>query len=132
MKAREDKAVLTEPRCPFCRELFRRPRDIETELGYFLGGLCSCGAVYACDPTGRNLGEAFVDALTYACGEDWSLAWSLSPDEDYEQRILSYNLELHTLSPKWSRFHRGASKGRLLFLRLKEGRGATAATGQDG
>jgi len=100
MKNREDKKVLNEPRCPFCRKLFDSPHDVATELGFFYGGICECGAVYACDPTGHNPGEAFVDALTYACGEDWSMAWSLVPDKDYQQIALSYDVKTHTVSPK--------------------------------
>ncbi|HEB76233.1 MAG TPA: hypothetical protein ENJ04_07775 [Nitrospirae bacterium] len=122
MREREDKSVLTEPRCPFCRELFERPHDVTTGLGFFQGGTCGCGAVYAYDPTGRNLGEAFVDALTYACNEDWSLAWGLVPDEDYSQSILNYNLRAHRVSPK--KGMAGGlrmSYGKLIFIRLREG-----------
>ncbi len=120
MKEREDKSVLTEPRCPFCRELFDRPGDVTTELGFFQGGICSCGAVYAFDPGGRNLGEAFVDALTYACREDWTLAWSLSPSEDYVQYIISYDLRRHRVSPKKGDYDIQGGFGKLVFVKIKE------------
>jgi hypothetical protein len=120
-REREDKSVLTEPRCPFCRQPFRKPEDIPTELGFFLGGVCECGAVYACDPTGRNLGEAFADALPYACNQDWDLAWSLTPGEDYEQMVLNYDLRTHRISPRQGPAYYRASKGKILFVKLREG-----------
>lgn len=121
-KDREDKSVLTEPRCPFCRATFETPRDVSTELGFFLGGVCSCGAVYTCDPTGRNLGEAFVEALAYVCNEDWDLAWGLTPDEDYEQVTLNYDIRTHKVSPKQGpAYYQSTSRGKLLFVKLREG-----------
>jgi len=36
-------------------------------------GTCSCGAVYACDVTGHNLGSAMIEALVHACTGDWDL-----------------------------------------------------------
>lgn len=45
-------------------------------------GRCQCGAVYASDPTGYNIGAAMVECLVHACG-DWDLAWELLPEEDY-------------------------------------------------
>ncbi len=121
MKEREDKRVLTEPRCPFCHEFFEKPYDVTTDLGFFQGGICPCGAVYAYDPTGRNLGEAFVDALTYACKEDWSLAWGLVPDEDYSQNILNYNRRMHRVLPKKGRADDKVPAGKLIFIKLREG-----------
>ncbi len=97
-KIREDKSVLTEPRCPFCREKFSPPREISTELGFFTGGICVCKAVYSYDPSGKNQGEAFMDALVYACGEDWDMALSLEPDTDYEQASISYDFHHHTIA----------------------------------
>ncbi|HEC96680.1 MAG TPA: hypothetical protein ENI58_00740 [Nitrospirae bacterium] len=121
MKEREDKSVLTEPRCPFCHEFFERPHNVTTDLGFFQGGICPCGAVYACDPTGRNLGEAFVDALTYACKEDWSLAWGLVPDEDYSQNVLNYNRRMHRVLPKRGRANDRVPSGKLIFIKVREG-----------
>ncbi len=46
-------------------------------------GRCQCGAVYASDETGHNVGAAMVEALVYACNDDWDLAWSLVPEDDY-------------------------------------------------
>ena len=34
-----------------------------------------------------NLGEAYVDALVFACNGDWGTAWTLTPDVDYKIEI---------------------------------------------
>ncbi|ACX53166.1 hypothetical protein Adeg_2089 [Ammonifex degensii KC4] len=79
-----------------------------------------CGAVYAYDATGRNLGAAFVDALVFACNLDWDLAWSLLPDEDYRQEIVEgYHLEGHFVVPEGVWQGRRV-KGALFFVRLAE------------
>lgn len=117
-KEREDKSVLREPRCPFCRELFERPADIPTDLGFFYGGVCRCSAVYACDPTGRNLGEAYMDALAYACNQDWERALSLTPEEDYSEVVLSYEPRTHTIHFKGMGCQ-GTATGRLFFIKLR-------------
>lgn len=87
-----------EPRCPFCDRLFDRPHEIKTKLGNrFSGGRCECGAVYVFDRTGRNLGEAYVDALTFACNDDWEAAWELTPEVDYQIESLEYDWKSHCL-----------------------------------
>lgn len=121
MKKREDKGILTEPRCSFCNQLFEKPHDIKTEVGEFLGGVCECGAIYACDPTGHNLGEAFVDALSYACNEDWEMALNLDPEKDYTQETLNYDIKTHTIKPEKGLTHYRASYNKLLFIKLREG-----------
>jgi hypothetical protein len=78
--------------CPFCRRPIDAPREIKTVLGNtFAGGKCECSAVYVFDRSGHNLGEAYVDALVYACNDDWDMAWSLIPDKDYEVRERSFD-----------------------------------------
>ncbi len=92
--------------------------EISTELGFFSGGVCNCGAVYAYDPTGKNLGETFMDALVYACGGDWDLALSLNRGVNYDERVINYNFRTHTVSPKRVVYGlRGESK--LFFVKLK-------------
>ncbi|MGO0121661.1 DVU0298 family protein [Desulfothermobacter acidiphilus] len=89
--------------CPFCRSPIPRPREInppERPSLMPVGQCPRCGAVYALDVTGRNLGAAFVDALVFACDLDWDLAWSLSPEEDYRQEIVEgYHVEGHFIAP---------------------------------
>lgn len=105
--------------CPFCR----MPIDLEPkELTYdgfttFQGGQCDCGAVYVFDYTGLHLGQAYEDALMYACKGDWDYAMSLEPEVDYTTRLINPYREL----PKRSlarRGLRGQKKGKYLFLKL--------------
>ena len=83
-------------------------------------GACLCGAVYACDVTGHNLGTAMMDALLFACNGDWDLAWGLLPEEDYlENELRQYDFETHLV------VHSGAYEGRnvtgvLYFIRLDQ------------
>ena len=62
----KDRDIINKPSCPFCGTLIERPREqvfkISTEMPV---GLCTCGAVYACDVTGHNLGTAMMDALVF-------------------------------------------------------------------
>ena len=83
-------------------------------------GSCSCGAVYACDVTGHNLGSAMIEALVYACGGDWDCAWDLTPDQDYlDKQVKNYDFETHRI------IHGGVYEGRritgvLYFIRLNK------------
>ncbi len=116
-RQREDKSTLTEPRCPFCEALIERPTDVSYELGEIYGGRCVCGAVYTCDPTGRNLGEALMDALVLLTGFDWQEALSLTPEVDYEERILNYDVRNHKLIPRAVMFGVRSYTAKILFLR---------------
>lgn len=74
----------TRPWCPFCGQTIAKPKDpVNRKLGEFSVGSCQCGAVYTCDPTGHNIGAAMVEAMVYACNDDWDLAWELMPEDDY-------------------------------------------------
>ena len=85
------------PWCPFCGQAVGRPSEAPTrKLTEFPVGTCQCGAVYTCDATGHNVGAAMVEALVYACGENWDLAWELMPEDDYlTGRIENYDEQLH-------------------------------------
>jgi hypothetical protein len=79
-------------RCPFCDSPIGELEEVMTRFGNtFTGGKCACGAVYVFDGSGHNLGDAYVDALTYAYDGDMDKAWSMTPDEDYEVRELGYD-----------------------------------------
>jgi hypothetical protein len=74
----------TRPWCPFCGQTIAKPKPpVNRKLGEFSVGSCQCGAVYTCDPTGHNVGAAMVEAMVYACSDDWDLAWELMPEDDY-------------------------------------------------
>jgi len=114
--ARADKSVLWMPLCPFCGELFEAPGDISLDATVVFGGRCICGAVYVCDPTGRNQGEAFMDALALAAG-GYNEAIELD-EADYEEVTLSYDSKNHRLIPKKAYFPNKISK--LVFVRLNK------------
>jgi hypothetical protein len=101
--------------CPFCKLLIGEPHEIDTGLGStFLGGKCSCGAVYGYDRGGHSLGEMYVDALVYACNGDWDRAWSLIPDKDYYVHELSFDSRRNRLSAATRRI-----QPTFLFIRVE-------------
>jgi hypothetical protein len=93
-------------------------------------GSCSCGAVYACEVTGHNLGSAMIEALVHACHGDWNYAWDLTPDQDYvDQQVRTYDLETHHIIPGGVYEGRRIS-GVLYFIRLNEAAPAKGALEQ--
>lgn len=77
------------PRCPFCGQPFGRPSEVDPKReGDFYKWLCRCGAVGAYDATGHNLGDASMEAIVFAYGDDWETALAMEPDKDYEIRYL--------------------------------------------
>ena len=110
------KDILSRPKCPFCGVMIDKPRDLSRSA--MPVGTCTCGAVYAFDVTGHNLGSAMIEALVYACGGDWDCAWSLTSDEDYvEEQLYNYDEQTHRI------VHGGAYEGRriagtLFFIRM--------------
>jgi len=102
--------------CPFCDNFLARPIDITSRSLNIIGGICKCGAVYVFDRTGHNLGAAFMDAMVFACREDYDKALSLLPEE-YETVEFDYDQYSNTVSMREGELRRS---GKLLFLRLKE------------
>lgn len=101
--------------CPFCSRPIDEPCEIKTALGNtFTGGRCECRAVFVYDRSGHNLGEAYVDALAFACDGDWDKALSLIPDEDYEVKELGYDSRRNKFSSTQRR-----AKATFLFILVK-------------
>lgn len=119
------RGVMVKPTCPFCGMLIKRPEPVPSRDMPL--GSCSCGAVYACEVTGHNLGSAMIEALVHACQGDWDCAWDLTPDQDYmDQQVKTYDLETHHIIPG------GVYEGRriagvLYFIRLNEDAAGKAA-----
>ena len=72
--------------CPFCRAEILRPGEVEGGQWYdFAAGSCTCGAVFAHDPTARNGGAVFLQALLMASRRrhgpghgSWPRAWIMT------------------------------------------------------
>lgn len=101
--------------CPFCDNYLACPVDIHLKSLDIVGGICACGAVYVLDRSGHNLGEIFLDALTFSCKGDIDRALSLMP-EDYETETFDYDIHANMVRSRGSR--RGRS-GKIIFVRLK-------------
>ena len=113
--------VVKRPACPFCGMPVEKPKELSTRrMGEMPVGSCSCGAVYACDETGHNLGSAMIEALVFGCNMDWDLAWNLLPEEDYREGIIEqYDYANHLIIP--GGFFEGRRiSGALFFIRLHE------------
>jgi hypothetical protein len=113
--------AIKRPTCPFCGMIVERPRDLTTRRqGEMPVGSCTCGAVYSCDESGRNVGSAQIEALVFACDMDWDLAWSLLPEEDYRLEIVeTYDFQKHLIVPGGFYDSRRIA-GVLVFVRLHD------------
>jgi len=111
----------TRPWCPFCGQDVGRPQyPDKRKLGEFSLGSCECGAVYASDPSGFNIGAAIVECLVHACGDNWELAWDLLPEQDYlTGRIEDYDEVTHQVVETRNLDGR-IIRGVLYFIRLQE------------
>jgi hypothetical protein len=88
--------------------------DINFKDMEFTGGICPCRAVYVLDRSGRNMGETFMDALTFLSRGDYDKAMNLGTD-DYETVDLDYNYQSNTIGSKKA----GEKNCKIIFARLK-------------
>jgi len=102
--------------CPFCGKLIDIPQKIKTALGDIIGGRCECGAVYVFDRSGHNLGQAFVDALNFACEGKCDDPWELIPGKDYLEILSYYDPRSHTLKQREG----GRAPENICFIFLKK------------
>lgn len=109
------------PTCPFCGLFVEPPLELTTRRqGEMPVGSCSCGAVYACDESGRNVGSAQIEAIVFGCNMDWDLAWNLLPEEDYRLQIVDdYDYKSHLIIPGGFYQSRRIA-GVLVFVRLHD------------
>jgi hypothetical protein len=103
--------------CPFCGVEVLRPVELEGGRWYdFAGGFCDCGAVFALDPTARNGGAAFLQALVVVADGDMDRAMGLGEGVDYDcGYVQNYDPQEHRLDPN--------SFGTLYFVKLRAGGG---------
>jgi len=101
--------------CPFCGAALLRPVHSEGGQWYdFAGGFGDCGAVFTLDPTARNGGAAFLQALVVSADGDMDRAMGLGEGEDYDVGYVeNYDLQDHRLNPN--------AFGTLYFVRLRVG-----------
>ncbi len=102
------------PECPFCGRHVVRPETTMTEFGEILSGRCNCGAVYVCDPTGHNTGEAYMEAMVLAKG-DWDIGL-MDEYMDYQTEDMDYDLKNHM---RLYSAGMGETRGKLVFVKLK-------------
>jgi hypothetical protein len=105
-------------RCPFCSAELLRPVEVEGGQWYdFAGGFCDCGAIFAHDPTARNGGAVFLQALVMATEGDMDRAMGLAEGEDYDVGYVNnYDIVLHRRDPH--------AFGTLYFIRLRAAGGS--------
>ncbi|HMK55516.1 MAG TPA: HEAT repeat domain-containing protein [Dissulfurispiraceae bacterium] len=100
------------PECPYCGKPLARPEPTRTEFVEIISGKCDCGAVYVCDPTGHNVGEAYSDAMALAAGE-----WNIGDmdAESYDLKEMDYDLRSHSRV-----YAKGLNvqSGKLIFIRM--------------
>lgn len=101
-----------EVTCLFCGRVIARPQNTLTGFGEVIYGRCPCSAVYVCDPTGHNIGEAYSEGLALLQG-NWDLA--NSPQHDYKD--IDYDWRSHSIIYNKSLYQHA---GKLVFLRHKD------------
>ncbi len=113
--------AIKRPTCPFCGMIVDKPLELTTRRqGEMPVGSCTCGAIYSCDESGRNMGSAQIEALVFGCDMDWDLAWSLLPEEDYRLEIVErYDLQKHLIVPGGF-FESRRISGALIFVKLHD------------
>ncbi|HDZ02168.1 MAG TPA: hypothetical protein ENH52_12065 [Nitrospirae bacterium] len=99
--------------CPFCDNYLAGPVEINIGAMDFTGGICICGAIYVLDRTAHNLGEIFMDALTFVCKGNIDKALSMNP-EAYESADYDYDIHSNTIGRRSS----AGKAGKLVFVRL--------------
>ena len=110
------------PACPFCGAALPRPRRRPWNTTSVLpGARCACGACFVVDPTGRNGGNALLEALEDACGGDRERSLYLVPKRDYLEMIENYDAQLHRYIKGFRGYRRGMARLYLVKLATDPG-----------
>ena len=109
----------TKVLCPFCKEGVPAPGRVMTVFSPegCLAERCSCGAVYAVDETGRQGGQALIDAQAVLCDGDLHLAMTLESGKEVDVR--SRPCPSQKIRAGASRFKRTSSSARAWFVRRR-------------
>jgi hypothetical protein len=77
-----------------------------------------CGASFVVDPTGRQGGQALLEALEDACAGDRDRSLRLERGRDYDELIENYDTQLHQFIKGVRGYRRGMA--RLYLIKLKD------------
>jgi hypothetical protein len=105
--------------CPFCKKGVPAPgrvKEVFSPEGC-LAERCSCGAVYAVDETGRQGGQALLDAQAVLCDGDLRLATTLETGKQVDVR--SRPCPIQKIRAGASRFDRTSPSARAWFVRRR-------------
>uniref|UniRef100_A0A7C4EJQ8 Uncharacterized protein n=1 Tax=Thermodesulfovibrio aggregans TaxID=86166 RepID=A0A7C4EJQ8_9BACT len=105
--------------CLFCGRVITPPQEVITEIGEVIYGKCECGAIYVCEPTGHNQGEALVQAMLLVSPEGID---RIELDVDFELRERDYNYRTH----QYVYIKNWLFSGRLFFLKAIKQKGDVA------
>ncbi|MCX7988981.1 MAG: hypothetical protein N2647_06035 [Thermodesulfovibrio sp.] len=98
------------PTCLFCGRIIDPPEDTNTNFGEIMYGKCQCGAIYVCEPTGHNQGEALVNAMMLASPEGIE---NIELGVNYELRDKAYDCRTH----QYVYLKNQLFSGRLFFIK---------------
>lgn len=96
--------------CLFCGGLISPPQEEITEIGEVICGKCDCGAIYVCEPTGHNQGEALVQAMLLVSPEGIDKV-ELGVNFELRERDYNYRTHQYVYIKNWP------FSGRLFFLK---------------
>lgn len=98
------------PTCLFCGMIINPPEEKQTDFGEICFGKCPCGAIYVCEPTGHNQGEALVDAMILADSEGIE---NIELGVNYDLRDKAYDFKTH----QYIHLENQIFCGRLFFIK---------------
>ncbi len=98
------------PTCLFCGRIIDPPEEKQTDYGEICFGKCTCGALYVCEPTGHNQGEALVDAMMLTAPEGID---NIELGVNYELRDKAYDFRTH----QYVYLKNQIFSGRLFFIK---------------
>lgn len=102
------------PTCLFCSRVIAPPEEKITDFGEIIYGECECGAIYVCEPTGHNQGEALVNAMFLVSPKGIE---NVDLGVNFELREIDYDYKNH----KYVYIKKWLYSGRLFFIKTLKG-----------
>lgn len=100
--------------CLFCGRIIFPPQRKMTDAGDVIYGKCECGAIYVCDPTGHNQGQALVDAMLLISPEGID---NIEFGTNFDMKEHDYDWKTH----RYLYVKQGLFTGKLFFIKALEG-----------